>query len=172
MLYKMEFLYKKIFIAAVTFFALQNGFAQNVGMNILSADGGTVKKGKQIYIEVSICNSSTTTTVEGYRLKPQLSVPLSALSVSDSGHILPPGWAVVFNRDGVIRLSNGTDRIGPNTCRTLMISLSATKTSSREIISGNLLFSNGIAPGLASGPATNGDLPADNSSTTACTIIQ
>ena len=147
-------------------------FSQNILMNILTRDTGIVHKGKVVMLEITVCNTSAVDSVPEYKLKPQISVPGVIAGISDAGHILPPGWKIVSNDGTTIRISNGTDRIEPNTCRTILIAIKGNVVGGPSTVSGNLLFSNGTAPGSAPGAATVGDNPADNNSTSTCQVIK
>ena len=141
-----------------------NATAQNVSINVLTQNAGLVSVNGNVFAEITIANTSSTTAVPNYKLRPQLSVPVSIVSIPVTGHVLPAGWSIISNASGVIRFSNGTDQVPPNTARTLLIAIQGNVPGGPQTVSGNLLFSNGVAPGSASGPATTGDLTADNSS--------
>ena len=145
---------------------------QNVSINILTHDAGIVPLNGLLVLEVTINNTSSTDTVASFKLRPQISFPSSLVSLADDGHLLPGGWKLLSAKGGVIRLSNGTDRIAPFDARTLLIKLKGKAVGGPSTISANMMFSNGIAPGFSSGIATDGDLTADNTSTTTCTVVK
>ncbi len=149
----------------------KTGTTQNVSINVLTQNSGYVALGGSVFVEITISNTSTTTAVAQYKLRPQLSVPVSIAGIPVSGHILPSGWTIISNASGVIRVSNGTDQIPPNTARTVLIKITGNVIGGPETVSGNLLFSNGVAPGSASGPATPGDITADNSSSSTIQVF-
>ena len=138
--------------------------AQNVSINVLTLNSGYVNIGGTVFVQITIANTSTITSVPSYKLRPQLSVPVSIVSIPATGHVLPAGWSIITNASGVIRVSNGTDQIPPSTSRDILIAIQGNTIGGPQTVSGNLLFSNGVAPGSASGPATAGDVPGDNSS--------
>lgn len=140
--------------------------AQNVSINLLTQNAGLVAVGGTVFLEVTINNTDNTLSVPSYKLRPQISVPSSISRIASTGHVLPPGWIINANTGSVIRLSNGTDNVPPISARTLLIALEGVAIGSPSTISGNLFFSNGVAPGSASGTALPGDLTADNTSTT------
>lgn len=144
--------------------------AQNALINILTQNGGVVKKGESVFIEVSVCNTDATDSFPVYKLRPQISVPKSLVIITEKGHELPAGWTIVSNDGSTIRLSNGEDKIPPTGCRTLLIAIRGIATGGPSTVSGNLSFSNGISPGAAPGSPTKGDLTADNASTTTCVV--
>ncbi len=166
----------KLFKSMILFFAVAFTFmsagAQNVSINVLTQNSGLVNLNGAVFVEITIANTSTTTAVPNYKLRPQLSVPVSIVSIPATGHILPSGWTIISNAAGVIRVSNGTDQIPANTARTILIAIQGNTLGGPQTVSGNLLFSNGVAPGSASGPATSGDVTADNSSSSTVEVVQ
>ncbi len=154
-----------IVFAAVLFFC-KDLQAQNVSINLLTQNAGLVAVGGTVFLEVTINNTDNTLSVPSYKLRPQISVPSAICRIATTGHILPPGWIINTNTGAVIRLSNGTDNVPPITARTLLIALEGLALGGPSTISGNMFFSNGVAPGSASGPSLPGDLTADNTSTT------
>lgn len=158
---------RKCLLLFVILFTLNSTVrAQNVLLNILTRDNGQVRSKSNVLIEVTVCNTSSVDSVPVYKLKPQISIPSLIAKFIGNGHMLPEGWAVVFQDASTIRLSNGTDIIPPHGCRTLLLSLQGTARGGPSTVSGNLLFSNGQSPGSATGSAPSGDNPADNNSTT------
>ena len=155
-------IFKLFFLLSVLSFVSKTAASQNVLLNILTQNSGVVNKKEKIFLEVTVCNTSSTTAVPVYKLRPQISFPFELVSIPDTGHILPPGWSVISNLDGVFRLSNGTDQMLPNACVTILIAIQGKAAGGPSTISGNLTFSNGIAPGNIAGAATPGDNPADN----------
>ncbi|MEO6328310.1 MAG: hypothetical protein ABIO55_05235 [Ginsengibacter sp.] len=160
--------FKLMFMVLAGTFIYLSAVSQNVVLNILTRNSGQVNMGGNLFLEVSVCNTDPTYSVPGYRIIPQISVPTAIVSIPGTGHILPPGWSIISNEDGVIILSNGIDVIAPNGCRTILILLRGKAPGGPSTISGQLSFSNG--PGLAPGAPTAGDLPADNFSTTTCNV--
>ena len=152
--------------------AYKNAVSQNVSMNILTQNSGMISKVETRFVEVTVCNTSSTIAVPVYKLRPQISVPISIIHIPDTGHILPKGWKFISITDGVIRLSNGTDQIPINDCRTILIAVKGIAIGGPLTISGNMLFSNGLAPGSASGSATTSDNSADNASTSTCEVTK
>ena len=146
--------------------------SQNILINVLTKNAGILRLGETGLVEISINNTSSTTAVPVYKIRPQISFPVSLVNISDTGHILPKGWSIISNSEGVIRLSNGTDQIQPHDSRTLLIAFTGINKGGPLTISGNVLFSNGVFPGSASGPATTGDNAADNSSATTCEVVK
>lgn len=163
--------FKLIFLVLSAAFTFKNAVSQNVLMNVLTQNSGIISKGKIVFLEITICNTGSTDYVPAYKLRPQISVPSALVQIPDTGHILAPGWTIVSNAAGVIKLSNGTDMIPPHGCRTLLIAMQGISIGGPSTVSGNLLFSNGVFPGSASGGATSGDKSSDNVSTSTCEIV-
>lgn len=165
-------LFKSLFLFLAVAFASESAMAQDVLLNILTQNSGAVSKKETIFLEVTVCNTSATTAVPVYKLRPQISFPAALVSIPDSGHNLPAGWSILSNTAGVVWLSNGTDMIPPHDCRTILIAIKGRSVGGPSTISGNLMFSNGISPGSSPGGATPGDNPADNASTSTVRVIR
>ena len=159
-------------LVIVTSCQSQNAAAQDVLMNILTRNSGIINIDGTVFLEITICNKSATTAIPVYKLRPQISFPADIVNIPDTGHVLPPGWIMTFNKNSVIRLSNGTDEIPLHECRTILIAAKGKTVGGPSTISGTLTFSNGIAPGTAAGASTPGDNPADNVSTTSIKVTQ
>lgn len=151
--------------------ASQRIIAQNVMINIMTQNAGIVKKGKNLYVEVSIVNTSSTEFVNVYKLKATITVPKEIVSIDSMSLTLPTGWKVLSNDGTSIILSNGTDMIAGEDERIILIPIKAKKVGGYSTISGNLTFSNGVSPGIELG-SLNNDLPADNNSTTTCKVTK
>lgn len=162
---------KFFFLLALGFFFRYNGSAQNVMLNILTKNSGIVKQGKTLFLEVTINNTDPTNHIGIYKIRTQLSVPQAIANFESKGHVLPTGWAITSNNGNTITLSNGKDMIAANDSRTILIAIKGAKVGGPATITGQLSFSDGTAPGTATG-VLNGDLPADNFSTTTCTVIK
>ena len=61
--------------------------------------------------------------------------------------------------------------IASNDVRTLLIAVKGNKVGGPSTIAGQLSFSNGFTPGNAPG-TLQGDIPADNYSTSTCKVIK
>jgi hypothetical protein len=156
----------------LVFFAHSKAISQNVTINVVTQNSGVVKKGELIFFEIDINNTSATKVVSKYKLRPQISFPTSLVSVQETGHLLPKGWTIVSNNNGVITLSNGTDNIDQNDSRRILISIKGNELGGPSTISGNLLFSNGVEPGSAPGISTVGDNLGDNISTSTVMVVK
>ena len=149
-----------------------NLFSQNVLINVLTRNSGIAKKGKIIFFEIAINNTSPTKSISAYKLKPQISFPTALVDVPKTGHVLPKGWEIISNSNGVLLLTNGSDVILENESRIILIAIRGKSKGGPATITGNLNFSNGIAPGSAAGVAPQGDNFADNTSTSTIRVIK
>jgi hypothetical protein len=165
-------LFKLLALVLLIAFISNPAVAQNISLNVLTQNSGIINTNGTVFLEVTLCNTNSSISVPAYKLKPQISFPSQLVSIPDTGHILPAGWTIIFNKDGVVRLSNGNDEFLPNQCRTLLIAVKGKAVGGPSTISGYLGFSNGVAPGNASGGPTKGDNPADNASTTTIKIYE
>jgi hypothetical protein len=68
-------------------------------------------------------------------------------------------------------LSNGKDMIAPTDGRVILIALKGEKVGGPNIITGQLSVADGIEPGMTPG-VLQGDLTADNYSTTSCQVVK
>ena len=152
-------------------FSFISASSQNALINILTPNSGIVKKGKTFFLEVTINNTDAASHVGIYKINTQISVPSAIVSIPATGHVLPTGWIITSHNDSTINLSNGKDMIAANDARTLLIAIKGNKMGGPLTISGQLSFSNGQAPGTASGILA-GDTPLDNSSTTTVKVTK
>jgi hypothetical protein len=165
-------LFRTIFLVLTGALAFKTVAAQNVLLNILTRNSGLVNSGGTVNLEITVCNTDATDSVPVYKLKPQISVPAAIASIPTTGHSLPPGWTIANNDGSTIRISNGTDMIPPHECRTVLLAIRGKAVGGPSTISGNMQFSNGMAPGSMPGGATKGDNPADNTSTSTIKILR
>lgn len=161
-----------LFLSVFLFSFSENVFSQNVMVNVLTHNSGIVKKNSNIFFEIKIFNTSATRQIPAYTIRPQISFPSTLVAIADTGHILPKGWGILSNKNGVVTLSNGTDIIPENENRTILISLQGKSIGGPSTIIGNLFFSNGVAPGSMAGSSLKGDNTADNSSTSSIKVIK
>ena len=149
----------------------KNMHAQNIMLNLLTRDSGVVKTGAVVFLEVTIHNTSPAVALPMYKLRPQISFPSGMVQIPDEGHVLPKGWIIHINKEGVVTLGNGTDMIPENSSRTILIAIRGVNKGGPATINGNLNFSNGIAPGKMNGPAPKEDKSVDNFSTSSVKVI-
>ncbi len=145
--------------------------AQNVSINVLTRNSGIVQKGETVFFEVTINNTDPSQFVGVYKLKAQINIPDSFLIIQTLGHQLPTGWEIISNSGNTITVSNAKDIIANSDSRTLLIAIKGVNICSSKILSGQLSFSNGIAPGADPGYLKD-DNPADNYSTSSCQVIK
>lgn len=165
-------IFRQLFLTTIVAFVSFTCVSQNVMINVLSKNSGVVKKGETIFFEVTIYNTSTTKALQIYKIRPQISFPSALITIPVNGHVLPKGWIITSNKNGVVILSNGTDIIPENTSRTILIAMKGVGIGGPSSIMGNVFFSNGIEPGILNGIATKGDNIADNSSTSTIRVMQ
>ena len=151
------------------FFAIGNIKGQNVSINALTENAGIVKKNDTVLFQVTVNNTSATELVGVYKLKVQISVADSIVSIDETGHNLPTGWEIISNKSGSMTLSNGKDIIAPSDARNIYVAIKGKNIGGPVIISGQLAFSNGIVPGTELG-SLKGDNPLDNISTSSCKV--
>jgi hypothetical protein len=162
---------KLIFLIFLVAFTFINAASQNALINVLTQNSGVTKKGKIVFLEITVNNTDPGSSIVAYKLRPQISVPSAIASIQTTGHVLPDGWTITSNNGSTLFLSNGSDIIAPNTARTILIAIQGNKIGGPSTISGQLSFSNGAAPGSAPG-SLPGDNPADNSSTSTIKVIR
>jgi hypothetical protein len=165
-------IFTKIIFLSIMLLGSKTSISQNLMLNVLTLNSGVVNKNKITFLEITISNTSATKVVPTYKLRPQISFPYNLVSIPDTGHILPKGWAIISNKNGVVWLSNGTDVIAENDSRTILIAMKGKQIGSQSTILGNLSFSNGKTPGNIIGAPTIGDNPADNSSSSSIMVIK
>jgi hypothetical protein len=168
-------LIKSLLLCFAVVFSIRGATAQNCSINLLTLNSGIVNQNGTVFLQVDIGNTDASLSVPSYKLRPQISVP-AIVTIPTSGHQLPSGWAITTTvgtttTGNTIRLTNGTDNIPPQTTRTILIALQGVTIGGPSTISGNLLFSNGVAPGSASGTSLPGDNTADNTSTSTVEVI-
>jgi hypothetical protein len=168
-------LIKSLLLCFAVVFSIMGATAQNCSINLLTLNSGIVNQNGTVFLQVDIGNTDASLSVPSYKLRPQISVP-AIVTIPTSGHQLPSGWAITTTvgtttTGNTIRLTHGTDNIPPQTTRTILIALQGVTIGGPSTISGNLLFSNGVAPGSASGTSLPGDNTADNTSTSTVEVI-
>jgi hypothetical protein len=163
--------FKLMFFFLVATFATGKAVSQNVLINILTQNTGIVRKGKEVFLEVTVNNTDPVKYIGIYKIKPQISVPAAIVSIASRGHVLPTGWEITDSNDSTITLTNGRDMIAATDARTLLIALHGNKIGGPLTVLGQLTFSDGNAPGIAPGVLKD-DNPADNSSTSTCKVVK
>ena len=165
----------KQFKLIILFFAVALSFlgagAQDISLNVQTAGFGTVPIGGSVLIEMQINNLDPTVNLQTYKIRPRLTVPAS-VTIAASGHILPPGFTIVSQTSQIITLSNATNALAAGSSVSAFINVTGGPAIAAALtVQGNLLFSTGVAPGTANGPATAGDIGANNSSTTTVEVV-
>ena len=163
-------LIKTCLLFGLSAFAFMKAPSQNAMINILTRNAGVVKKGKTIFLEITINNTTLRDYIGIYKIRTQISVPSEIVSIDTVGHVLPTGWKIISNNGSTINLSNGMDMMAASDARTLLIAIRGKKAGGPSTISAQLTFSNGYPPGTEPG-SLQGDNPADNSSTSTIRVI-
>lgn len=153
-------LIRTLFLFCAVFALSFKGYTQNASLNILTLNSGIVTVGNNVFLQVDVTNTDPTGTISQNKVRPQISVPSGICMIPASGHTLPSGWTITSNSGSVIRITNTTDPIPPNTTRTSLIAIQGTVVGTGSII-GNLTFV---------GAAPTGDIGADNSSSSSITV--
>ena len=163
--------FKLIFLFFSSTFIYKSAVSQNALINILTKDIGIVHKGGTVFLEVTINNTDPTAYIDVYKLRAKISVPTGLASIAITGHELPTGWTILSNDGSTIMLSNGKNMIAANDVRILLIAIKGNNIGGPSTVAGQLSFSDGIAPGDATGTLQN-DNPADNFSTSTIQVIK
>jgi len=164
--------YLKITILAISFLLSKKvTFSQNARINILTQKAGIVKKGKKLFLEISITNTDHTDFIGIYKLKVQINLPSEIASIDTAGIILPTGWKILDANEASMIISNGMDMIAATDDRNIMLSIRGKKMGGPLTITGYLSFADGTEPGNKPGALKN-DLAGDNNSTTTCTVTK
>jgi hypothetical protein len=162
---------KLTFLILTSAFVSVRAASQNMMINILTQNSGTVNKGKTVFLEATINNTDPNAYLGIYKLQVKISVPSEIVTIPATGHVLPTGWTITSNTGSTITLSNGKNMIASNDSRTILIAVQGKQMGGPSTISGQLLFSNGEAPGTAPG-SLSGENPADNTSTTTIKVLR
>ena len=155
---------------ACCFFYSANVHSQNVMLNAVTHHSGIVKLNETVFFEIKVSNTSPVIAIPAYKIKIQINFPESLVNVPDTGHVLPDGWKILSNKNGVVLLSNGTDIIAENENRNLLIAIQGKAVGGPSSIKANLFFANGIEPGVTAGSSLKGDNTADNSSSSSIEV--
>lgn len=165
-------IFTRTFLFLLIIIINEKAFSQNVLLNIITQNSGVVNKNKEVFLEVSISNTNPIKSIPEYKLRPQISFPANLVSIADTGHVLPLGWKITSNKNGVVLLSNGTDVIPENGNRKILLAMHSIAIGGPSSISATLTFSDGKAPGAIVGTPLVGDNIADNNSTTTIKVLQ
>lgn len=160
-----------ILFATTLIFSRASGQA-NAFINILTQNSGQVAVGATVFVQVDIGNTGPTSPIGVNKVRAQISVPSAIVTVLPNAQQtgLPPGWIITSNTGSAITVCNGTDPIAVGTQRTVLIAIQGVAVGGPSTIAGVLSF--GPGTGVCTGPGSlAGDNTADNTSTTAVTVI-
>lgn len=141
----------------------------NGSLNILAGNVGIISLGGTEFVQATVNNTGPSASIGIYKIKVTITVPSAIASIPSSGHTLPANWTILSNSGSQIVVSNGTDVLPVGSARQIFIAVMGHTEGGPSTIIGQLSYSNGIAPGSANGFLI-GDIPADNSSSTAITV--
>ncbi len=140
---------------------IKSATAQNVYISMQADNSGKVVVGNSFFLRIVIGNGSSTVTLPVYRIRPLFLLP-NYLSLAVDGHVLPQGWSILSTDGATFRLSNGTGTIPPNTQREILMRVNGNTLGGPSLLTGNMQFANGTAPGNTPGPPTSGNINADD----------
>jgi hypothetical protein len=163
-------LFKITMLLLVGAFACFSAAGQaNASINILTQNSGQVYPGATVFVQVDIGNTGPGSVIGANKVRARISVPSAIVSIPTSGHVLPAGWTITTNTGDVITICNGSDIIGVNEVRTLLIAVQGNTLGGPSTITGLVLFSNGTNCNVTGTLA--GDQTADNTSTSSVEVI-
>ncbi|MBE9465206.1 T9SS type A sorting domain-containing protein [Dyadobacter sp. UP-52] len=136
--------------------------AQDVSINLL-ANPGSITKGTQGIIQVTVCNNAPNNVfVPIDILRPLIS--LTGASVTILGintQTSTAGWTIVSNTGTAITLANTTATFGPSDCSVLNLIVSGDEVGGPWTVTGSLGFN---------GPQTTGNQTGNDNTTTSIAV--
>lgn len=153
------------------FFVASNASGQaNPSAGILPLNaGGVVAVGATMDIKVTI-NNTLAGAIPASKLRPVITIPAIATILPDAQQTgLPAGWVIVTNAGGQIRVCNGSDVIGGNEQRDIIIKVSGTTIGGPTQCAVQINF--GGATCAVSGPQPSGNITVDDFATSSVTVI-
>ena len=140
----------------------------SVGILPLNA-GGVVALGATMDVKVTILNTLAGNIVAS-KLRPVITIPALATILPDAQQTgLPPGWVIVSNAAGQIRVCNATDVIGGNEQRDIIIKVQGTTIGGPTQCAVNLFY--GGATCAVSGAQPSGNIGVDDFATSSITVV-
>ena len=131
--------------------------------------GGVVAAGAVMDVKVTILNTSAGIIVAS-KLRPVITIPALAIILPTAQQTgLPPGWVIVSNAAGQIRVCNASDVMGGNSQRDIIIKVQGTTIGGPTQCAVNLFF--GGATCAVSGPQPSGNIGVDDFATSSITVI-
>jgi hypothetical protein len=82
-------IFKSIILFLAVAFTFMSAGAQNVSLNVLTQNAGQVNLGGTVFVEITLANTSSSVSVPVTKVRPQISVPVSIVSIPATGHVLP-----------------------------------------------------------------------------------
>ena len=131
--------------------------------------GGVVAAGAVMDVKVTILNTSAGIIVAS-KLRPVITIPALATILPTAQQTgLPPGWVIVSNAAGQIRVCNASDIMGGNSQRDIIIKVQGTTIGGPTQCAVNLFF--GGATCAVSGPQPSGNIGVDDFATSSITVV-
>jgi len=167
----------RIFTLVVLFLGLNalvtNVLAQaNPSVAILPLNfGGVVAVGATMDVKVTISNTLAGNIVAS-KLRPVITIPANSTILPDAQQTgLPAGWVIVSNSPatGQIRVCNGSDVIGGNQFRDIIIKVQGTNIGGPTQCQVQINY--GGATCAVSGPQPNGNNNVDDFATSSITVV-
>src|SRR5262245_60693792 len=141
----------------------------NASINVLTQNLGQVSTGGTVYVQLDVGNSGPTSAIGVNKVRARLSVPVAIVSIPTSGHVLPQGWSIVSNTGDVITVCNGSDVIGLNEVRTILIAVQGNALGGPSTVTGVLLCTNATKCNVTG--TLPDDQTADNTSTSTMEVV-
>jgi len=133
--------------------------------------GGVVAVGATMDVKVTISNTLAGNIVAS-KLRPVITIPANSTILPDAQQTgLPAGWVIVSNSPatGQIRVCNGSDVIGGNQFRDIIIKVQGTNIGGPTQCQVQINY--GGATCAVSGPQPNGNNNVDDFATSSITVI-
>jgi hypothetical protein len=140
-------------------------------INVLTQNSGQVGLGGTVFVQVDVGNAGPTSNIGVNKVRAQISIPIAIAHALPNAQQtgLPPGWSITVNSGDVITVCNGTDIIGVNETRSILIAVQGDALGGPSTITGVLRFSNGVNCAVTGTLA--GDQTANNTSTSTIEVI-
>jgi hypothetical protein len=163
---------KPLILSISILFTATNLFSQaNPSVGILPLNpGGVVAVGAVMDVKLTIQNTLAG-SIAASKLRPNVTIPANCVILSDAEQTgIPPGWVIVSNNPstGQIRVCNGSDVIGGNEQRDILIKVQGVTLGGPSACIVNLNF--GGATCAVSGPQPSGNITIDDFASSSITV--
>jgi len=153
------------------FFVASNAIGQaNPSIAILPLNaGGVVAVDDIMDVQVTISNTLSGTIVAS-KLRPVITIPALATILPNAQQTgLPPGWVIVTNASGQIRVCNASDPVGGFEQRNIIIKVQGLTVGGPTACQSQLNY--GGATCAVTGPQPTGNVAADDFAASSITVI-